>query len=100
MYKKGGISKQYPISAWVPIKPGPYVKVRQMVPFPDTKLDDLLPFVIDVEKRRLHDNEYDSIEIVKELPMGTKLVYVVMKQQCCIACMKKEVITQSVRHTT
>lgn len=48
-YKKGGKSKQYPISAWVPMKPGPYVKLRHHIPLPDCKLDDVLPFLLKVE---------------------------------------------------
>lgn len=79
--KKGGISKQYPISSFVPLRSGANVKLRQCTPLPDCKLEDVLPFLIEVEKRKLHEPEFEEIVVKKDLPIDTKLVYVLMKHQ-------------------
>lgn len=55
--------------------------LRQHTPLPDCKLEDILPLLHEPDLRLQHEDQFETIEIVKRLPIDTKLVYVLMKHQ-------------------
>lgn len=57
------------------------VSLKISLPIPNCKLDDILPFLMIPSKRLEFDPEVEDIIILKDLPMSTTLVRVIMKQQ-------------------
>ena len=78
-YKKAGKSNKYPITAWVPQRPEDNVKLRTSCPIPDCKLDDVLGYITEPEKRIKLNLDVESIECLKEHPVSTKLLYMLHK---------------------
>jgi len=42
-------------------------------------MEDILPFLLEAEMRLKHEAEVEKIELVKDLPVNSKLFYVLMK---------------------
>ena len=70
-----------PITIWNKKRQQGLVSIKVSVPIPNCKLDDILPFLLNADKRQEFDQEIEKIKIIKEYPVNTGLVLVNMKQQ-------------------
>ena len=73
-WKKSGTggNKKHQITAWTPSKAGVNIQSKMYVPVPNCQLDDLIPYIINPEKRLLFDGETIShVDIKREYPLDT-----------------------------
>ena len=52
---------------------------RLQINFPNCKLDDLIPYVTDLQKKQEYDDSFEVIKFIKKFPLNTDTVYAKMK---------------------
>lgn len=72
-------NKHHPIEAWAPVKTASTVVIKCIVPFPNSKLDDIVKYVTNPEFKKLYDDNFTKIECVKTMPLDNKLLNINLK---------------------
>ena len=52
---------------------------RLQINFPNCKLDDLIPYFTDLQKKQEYDDNFEIIKFIKKFPLNTDTVYAKMK---------------------
>ena len=52
---------------------------RLHIQIPNCKLDDIMPYLIDIDKRKLYDEGLETYKSVKKYPLNTEMVYAKLK---------------------
>ena len=75
----GGL-KNFLIGAFLPQKQdNSCISMRLVIPIPNCKFNDIFEYITNTERRLIWDENLQSIEVKKELPIETKLVHVLLK---------------------
>ena len=71
--------KKDKIQAWSNLSKSSFVKQRIHTQFSNCKLDDILPYLLNFEKRKLYDDSVETVKTVRQLPLNTSMIYAKLK---------------------
>jgi hypothetical protein len=64
IHKSNSGMKQFPIKSYMPIKQSNLIEFRTEVPFPNSKIDDILVWFMDTEKKIHYDKTVEYAEVL------------------------------------
>jgi hypothetical protein len=66
IHKSNSGMKDYPIKSYLPIKQSNLIDFRTEVPFPNSKIDDILVWMMDTKKKMHYDKTIEHAEILED----------------------------------
>ena len=65
--------------AWSQVNNNGALMSRLHINFPNCKIDDLIPYLTELEKKREYDDSFEVLKITKKIPLNTETIYAKMK---------------------